>query len=459
MRVPSRRYRTRYTKLRWSRSDDNVSAVSDARPNRAPAPPDPRLAAKLREQLVTDLRRAGELRGEAVAGALGEVPREAFVSEIAAKQGVEAVYRNAPLPVKVDARGRWLSSSSQPSMMALMLEQLELTPGQRVLEIGAGTGYNAALLRHLVGSAGRVTTVEIDSALARKARSALRASGYAVRVVHGDGRVGFPPGAPYDRIIVTASAKEIPNAWLAQLRSGGRLVLPLQLALYPVPQVIPALERRDGMLRSVAMTWGWFMPLHGGDGGQRGPPDNLCASVQLGGEHSELMRISGPGLTRRSDSGRRALLALVLREPRMRTLRGHIANHWPAPPGLLLHLSSCLPAARRIELRSPRRWAIGLVSETGAALVVASMPARQSGRADSPDMLRQPKRKPWWVESYGDPSLAGELEDEIDEILAGWHALTSSGRTQLQIHARQSSASSIAELTLGWTEPEIVVSS
>ncbi|MGH3885395.1 MAG: methyltransferase domain-containing protein [Pseudonocardiaceae bacterium] len=102
-------------------------------------------------------------------------------------------------------------------------------PGHRVLEIGAGTGYNAALLAHLVGPAGKVTTVDIDSKVVRGARECLAAAGYrGVSVVCGDGEFGYSDHAPYDRIVVTAGAWDLPPAWVDQLAAGGRLVVPLR---------------------------------------------------------------------------------------------------------------------------------------------------------------------------------------------------------------------------------------
>lgn len=117
------------------------------------------------------------------------------------------------------------SSSSAPWVMARMLELLDVRDGMNVLEIGTGTGYNAALLAERT-PAGRVTTVEIDTGVAEHARTALARSGFPVTVIVGDGEAGVPEGAPYDRIIVTASAEVVPYAWIAQTRPGGRIVLP-----------------------------------------------------------------------------------------------------------------------------------------------------------------------------------------------------------------------------------------
>ena len=417
--------------------------MNERRPARAVA--DKRTAARLRRRLVADLRHSGCLHSDRVAGALGNVPRELFVGDIAAGQGLEAVYRNEPLPAKIDGRGRWLSSSSQPSIMALMLEQLEVAPGQRVLEIGAGTGYNAALLRQLVGPAGTVTTIDIDPELARRARRALRQGGYRARVVVGDGRDGFTDGSPYDRIIVTASVEEIPNAWLDQLGPGGRLQLPLRLDSAALGQVIPVLELRDDHAESVAMTWGGFMPLHGGDGGQ-GPSPALEASEWTTGAYHPLVRITGPAPARLSEAARRRLLALVLEGPRSREPGGRLVTHWPAPPSLLLHLLMRVPATRRIELYRDGRQALGLMSPDGRDIAVASVPVRRMIRDSGLDARRHSRRDSWRIDTFGGAAMVGELEQIVEE----WRALTRSGRTRLQIEARRSSAGSSADLRLVW---------
>lgn len=118
------------------------------------------------------------------------------------------------------------SSASAPSIVAVMLAALDAHPGHRVLEIGTGTGYNAALLAHRLGAA-QVTSVEVDAAVAGQARAALAAAGYGdVCAVVGDGALGYPPGAPFDRVIATVGVHDIPYAWVEQTRPGGRLVLP-----------------------------------------------------------------------------------------------------------------------------------------------------------------------------------------------------------------------------------------
>ncbi|TQN31146.1 protein-L-isoaspartate(D-aspartate) O-methyltransferase [Haloactinospora alba] len=124
------------------------------------------------------------------------------------------------------------SSSSDPRIMSRMIDAADLVPGMRVLEIGTGTGYNAALLAYLLG-AENVVSVEVDVSVAEYARSSLAAAGYPVRVVAGDGTEGYPPGAPYDRVIATASVAALPYAWIEQTRPGGCIVAPWAATFHP----------------------------------------------------------------------------------------------------------------------------------------------------------------------------------------------------------------------------------
>jgi len=129
------------------------------------------------------------------------------------------------------------SSSSQPTVVAQMLTALDVQPGMRVLEIGTGTGWNAALLAHRVG-AENVVTVEIDPAVAAHARAALDRGGLGkVTTIVGDGTDGWLEAAPYDRVIATAGARDIPYTWIAQTAPGGRVVVPL-LGTYKSPGVL-----------------------------------------------------------------------------------------------------------------------------------------------------------------------------------------------------------------------------
>ena len=174
--------------------------------------------------------------------------------------GISDVYTDRAFPTK-HAGGKPISSSSQPAIMAIMLEQLALEPRQRVLEIGAGTGYNAALIAQIVGQGGHVVTIDIDEDLVMLARKHLAAAGFdRVDVRCADGGFGYPEGARFDRIILTASAWDIAPAWFEQLSLHGRLVLPLSLRQ---AQQSVAFERHHDHLESVSVADCGFMPLRG----------------------------------------------------------------------------------------------------------------------------------------------------------------------------------------------------
>jgi len=208
-------------------------------------------------RLVDLLAEAGHVRTERVAGAFRTVPRHLFLP------GVEPAdaYADEAIVTKRQSDGRPISSSSQPAIMAEMLEQLDLEPGQRVLEIGTGTGYNAALLAHLVGTTGAVTTLDIAPDLIEQGRRNLQAAGVTgVNAVCADGAAGWPDGSPYDRVIVTASAWDLEPAWVGQLADRGRLVLPLSLRGV---QLSVAFEALDDHLASRSIVGCGFMPLRG----------------------------------------------------------------------------------------------------------------------------------------------------------------------------------------------------
>ncbi|MFF1820007.1 methyltransferase domain-containing protein [Kribbella sp. NPDC058245] len=183
---------------------------------------DPARAVSLRARLTRRLVAEGTIRSERVAAAFQAVPRHLFVPRVP----LRVAYADDVVPMKRDADGMVISSVSQPSIVAVMLEQAAIRPDDHVLEIGSG-GYNAALLREL---AGRVTTVDIDPDVVGRAHAGLRRAGYDdVRVVQADGEFGVPDDAPYDRIVVTVSAWDVPTAWVDQLTPGGRIVVPLRL--------------------------------------------------------------------------------------------------------------------------------------------------------------------------------------------------------------------------------------
>ncbi len=216
--------------------------------------------AALRAQLVQRLRAVGTLQDEAVARALATVPRHLFLPGVPLAQA----YADTAIPT------HWkdhvaISSASQPAIVAIMLQQLNVAPGMRVLEIGAGTGYNAALLAELVGPSGSVTTLDIDDTIVAESTGHLAAAGYPqVRAIATDGAAGWPAGAPYDRIILTVGASDITPAWFEQLREDGLLVLPLWLGGV---ELSVAFRKRESALVSESQTPCGFMRLRGEEAG------------------------------------------------------------------------------------------------------------------------------------------------------------------------------------------------
>ena len=213
----------------------------------------------LRQALVDKLK-GGEsptITMPRVEAAFRAVPRHLFVPGAP----LERVYSDDAVITKRQD-GVPVSSSSQPAIMAIMLEQLDLQPGHTVLEIGAGTGYNAALLAHIVGDKGQVVTMDIDRDLVDAARAHLSAAGYdGVEAACGDGALGYPKAAPYDRIILTVGAWDILPAWRKQLKPGGRLLLPLSIKGGIQKSI--AFEEIDGHLESASVKGCGFMYLRG----------------------------------------------------------------------------------------------------------------------------------------------------------------------------------------------------
>ncbi len=180
----------------------------------------------LRAHLVDQVRKQGAATDPVVLDALRTVSRHLFLPDLPPEQA----YQDEAIVTKRDDGGRPISSSSQPTIMAIMLDQLAVGNGHSVLEIGAGTGFNAALLAHIVGEHGHVTSVDLDADTVERAHENLDAAGYRdVVLVTGDGALGYADNAPYDRIIATVGVWDLAPAWHDQLAPDGRLVVPLDL--------------------------------------------------------------------------------------------------------------------------------------------------------------------------------------------------------------------------------------
>lgn len=328
----------------------------------------------LREALVAELQRRELIRTERVRDAFLEVPRELFVSEAAEREGLEAVYRDEAILTKRAESGLPLSSSSQPAIMAQMLERLALEDGMRVLEVGTGTGYNAALLSLLAGRRGHVVSVDVDAEVAASARRALRQGGYRAHVVVADGRAGSARSAPYDRIIVTASSDTVPCAWFDQMSAGGVLVLPVRLDNVG-RQIVSILRRTGRGFRSIGVVSGGFMPLRErDDDGRPGVPAEPCLSVTdfTEGRPESVLHLSGAALGTLSGRAKRRLVATALGKPR----RARVA-----PPGqedaVGLFLSLTLPSRRRVT-SFPNL--VGAIGRDGRSLALLEARPNRRGR-------------------------------------------------------------------------------
>jgi protein-L-isoaspartate(D-aspartate) O-methyltransferase len=336
-------------------------------------------SAGLRRQLVDLLRRRGHLSDDRIAAAFAAVPREAFLAAHADRHGIADVYRDEAIVTRRDPRtGAPLSSSSQPAIMAEMLEMAGVEPGQHVLEIGAGTGYNAAMLTRLVGDTGQVTSVELDREVAAAARDGLLASGADASVVVGDGRLGWPDAAPFDAIMATASTETVPRAWFDQLRPGGRLVVPLRLSrvVFGIQAVLALRKVRHGFDID-GVTPGGFMALRSGDE-RPAVPARLVAGEATDDPPDErpLLELTGPALAGLDHADRQHLLVTALGFGRGSRVDLGRSNPW----SLGSYAALALPEERLVECLRPRSsrdgaQALGVVDavDGSLALLVASI--------------------------------------------------------------------------------------
>jgi protein-L-isoaspartate(D-aspartate) O-methyltransferase len=201
-----------------------------------------------RKRMVDIDLRGRDIQDPNVLAAMLKVPRHEFVTE----NNKNKAYADFPLPIGKD------QTISQPYIVALMTQSAGLQPGDRVLEIGTGSGYQAAVLSELVKE---VYTIEIIEVLANDARSDLERLGYNnVKVKHGDGYQGWEEFAPFDAILLTAAAPEIPQPLIDQLKEGGRMVLPLEGMLF---QDLIRITKEKDQLKREQITGVRFVPMTG----------------------------------------------------------------------------------------------------------------------------------------------------------------------------------------------------
>jgi len=332
----------------------------------------PSSADTARERMVDRLVEQVHPREDTVT-AFRTVPRHLFLPDV----DLDRVYSGSAIPTKHTDKGDPISSSSEVAIMALMIDALRLERGQRVLEIGAGTGYNAAILAELVGTE-NVVTLDIDVEIADEARAHLRAAGYGdVRVEAADGWTGWSDGAPYARVELTAATSDISPHWVDQLDDGGVLVAPLLLR--PNAQVMVAFRKRGRTLESLSVFAGGFMWLRGLGASGEAPPEVGPWRVTS---------------SRAIDEVR--LLALLQETPRLELAE-------PASWSDLALLAIADESSVVLQRKGTPMYSNGILTEDGSSLAFVEW----AGGVLSPRLL---------LVSYGGPDAVERLRRRLDEV-------------------------------------------
>ncbi|TCJ34633.1 methyltransferase, FxLD system [Parafrankia sp. BMG5.11] len=279
--------------------------------------------ARLREELIRELHELEAIVTPEVERAVRTVPRHLFIPEMRVE---EAYAAERHYVTKKDELGVSISSVSAARIQAMMLEQAQVRPGMRVLEIGSG-GLNAAMLAELVGETGQVTSIDIDQDVIDRAARLLPAAGYdAINLLRADGEFGAPERAPFDRIIVTVCAADLPPAWSDQLAEGGRLVVPLRMR--GLTRSV-AFERKNNHLADRGYELCGFVPMQG-----------------IGEQRERLVPLHGDEVRLRLDDDQHAdgdALAAALTTPRREAWSGITVGKGVRFDGLYLWMAMKLP--------------------------------------------------------------------------------------------------------------------
>ena len=207
----------------------------------------------LRERMIERQIAGRGLDEPTLLAAFSAVPREDFISADYA----DYAYQDSPLPIESG------QTISQPYIVALTIDAAGIKPGDKVLEVGAGSGYAAAVIGRI---AGEVIAIERHHELVELARKRMRQLGYRnVQIVEGDGTLGWPEAAPYDAIVAAASGSHVPQSWIAQLKPGGRIVMSIGEP-HAVQSLVKIAKHEDGSLERANLGGVRFVPLIGAEG-------------------------------------------------------------------------------------------------------------------------------------------------------------------------------------------------
>jgi protein-L-isoaspartate(D-aspartate) O-methyltransferase len=358
-------------------------------------------AAQLRNHMVDELIAEATVVSAPVEAAMRKVARELFAPGVDLDE-VYHLYNG--VVTKRDADGNAISSVSAPQLQAHMLEQAEIAEGMRILEVGSG-GYNAALLAELVGPSGQVTTVDIDEDVTTRASRLLAKAGYSrVKVVLADADGGVDECAPYDRILVTAGAWDIPPAWAAQLAEGGRLLVPLQVR--GLSRTIAFEKTDDGCLVSRSSKLFGFVPMQG-----------------AGAHQSTLLVMRGGEVTLRFDDELPADVPLdlsvlegVLDTPRVEVWSGATIGRFEPWATAQMWLATALPGFCRVVV--DRERSTGLISPPGRhAAAVAVVSGGSFAYVTTRDTDNESDVE-FGVHAFGPD--AADLAEEVAEQLRVW---------------------------------------
>ncbi|WP_427921498.1 methyltransferase, FxLD system [Streptomyces sp. cg40] len=374
----------------------------------------PAAAGQLRDAMVRELMELDAARSPHVVAAFRKIPRHLATPELDLATAYQTEYAAI---TKKDADGVAISSVSAARIQAMQIEQADLRPGMRVLEIGSG-GVNAAYLAEIVGPEGLVVTVDIDHDVTARAEKFLAETGYdqQVRVVTADGEYGVAEHAPYDRVLVTVQAADIPPAWTEQLVDGGRIVVPLRMR--GMTRTV-ALVRQGDQLLSDSVELCGFVPM-------QGVGENRVRLVLLHDAEGEEVGLRLDGHPEPDADGLRA----ALRSPSVTawsgvTLAGDESSEhldmWLTTALDNLPLLAATPAARE-------RGLVASASPLGVPTLVDgdSFAYRTVRRTENPDRFE--------LGAIGHGAQGQKVAERLVEEIQVWDGEHRSDRARIEIH-------------------------